>query len=252
MALTALAAILVGGHTEAASLAAQCDNTLPNNQTCPEGHGPFFYADPDHCSMYWQCDEGCSSHLLCQKDYLYDDLHKWCNFPKDVSCGDRDCDGRPCKPNPPPINFTCPADNGLFPDDHNCIKYYQCYEGVPEEKICQVKDNKQLLYDPDHQWCDWPDRVKCGGRPVCDKDDKNCGTQPTPAPTTPGTTHPPNTCDTFGACYKPGEMRSEGECKNCFCECASSKWTQLCCQPGLVFNPVSSQCDWPYNNPDCK
>ena len=32
------------------------------------------------------------------------------------------------------------------------------------------------------------------------------------------------------------------------------RWQQICCQPGLVFNPdkAGGQCDWPYNMPDCK
>merc|ERR1712174_184046 len=72
------------------------------------------------------------------------------------------------------------------------------------------------------------------------------------APTTPQ----PNTCDTFGPCSaaQQGQMRSEGTCKQCFCECSATRWQQICCQPGLVFNPdkAGGQCDWPYNMPDCK
>jgi len=229
--------------------AAQCSDKLPNGQHCPKDKGPYFYADPDHCSRYWQCDNGCASHLLCEKDYLYDDLHKWCNYPKMVDCGKRDCDGRPCKDPEPPFEFTCPEPNGLFPDPKNCMKYYNCYEKVPEHLSCQVKNGQQLLYDPTTTWCDWPDRVNCGARPICDKNDKNCNNQPTQKPVT---TKAPNDCDSFGACSKTGELRGQGKCKNCFCECGSGKWLQICCQPHLVFNDHIGQCDWPYNIPECQ
>jgi len=253
----ALVAIALGMASPASGYSlpevGNCTKTLPNNQTCPDGTGPYFYADPDHCSMYYQCDDGCASHLLCQGDYLYDDKHQWCNFPQQVTCGTRDCDGRPCKPNPPPTNFTCPTDTGLFPDDDNCMKYFQCYEGTAEQKNCDMRDGKQLLYDVGNKWCDWPDRVVCGNRPICDKDNQGCTTQPPPPSTT---THQPNTCDTFGPCSaaQQGQMRSEGTCKQCFCECSATRWQQICCQPGLVFNPdkAGGQCDWPYNMPDCK
>ena len=34
-----------------AAAVGNCSHSLPNNQVCPDGHGPYFYADPDHCSM---------------------------------------------------------------------------------------------------------------------------------------------------------------------------------------------------------
>jgi len=318
--------------------AKKCTDELPNGQHCPKGKGPFFYPDPDHCSRYWQCDNGCASHMLCDMDFLYDDKHAWCNTPQQVDCGTRDCDNRDCKDPEPPFNFTCPHPDGLFADPSNCMKYFQCYMGVPDRKSCPTKEGQQLLYDPsttwcdwpdrvncgarpicdvhdkncDHTpselptkttkpspshdftcpkpnglfpdpkncmkyyqcyentatrmscqfksgqqllydptttWCDWPDRVTCGARPVCDIHDKNCNSQPTQAPTT---TKAPNACDKFGACAKPGDLKPQGDCQQCFCECGSGKWLQICCQPHLVFNERIGQCDWTFNVPDCK
>jgi len=227
-----------------------CNHLLPDNTTCPAGKGPYIYPDPDHCSRFWQCDNGCSSHMLCQKDFLYDVEHKWCNTPELVECGSRDCDGRPCKKPAPKPEFECPTPNGLFPDEANCMKYFQCYENVPQVMNCQVTAGQQLLYDPAHEWCNWPDSVDCGLRPICDKNDENCNNQPTLPPTT---TAPPNLCDEFGSCSLSdnGALRPQGVCDHCFCECSSGRWQQLCCQPNLIFDGRNLQCNWPYNVPGC-
>ena len=48
--------------------------------------------------------------------------------------------------------MNAPSDNGLFPDDDNCMKYFQCYEGTAEQKNCEMRDGKQLLYDIENKW----------------------------------------------------------------------------------------------------
>ena len=35
-------------------------------------------------------------------------------------------------------------------------------------------NGKQECFDVDHKWCDWPERVDCGDRPICDENDENC------------------------------------------------------------------------------
>ena len=32
----------------------------------------------------------------------------------------------------------------------------------------------QELYDPEHNWCNFPTKVDCGDRPICDRNDENC------------------------------------------------------------------------------
>ena len=46
------------------------------------------------------------------------------------------------------------------------------------------------MYRPSNIQCDWADRVDCGDRPICDKNDENChgGPQTTPDPEEPSTT----------------------------------------------------------------
>ncbi len=40
-----------------------------------------------------------------------------------------------------------------------------------------LADGKQELYDPVNTWCDYPERVDCGNRPICDVNDENCHDQ---------------------------------------------------------------------------
>ena len=35
-------------------------------------------------------------------------------------------------------------------------------------------NGKQECFDEAHIWCDWPERVNCGNRPICDENDENC------------------------------------------------------------------------------
>merc|ERR1712008_190773 len=58
-----------------------CENTtLPDGTTCPptENH---LYVDPDHCSRYWECYNGCLNHITCKNDYLFDPVHGWVISP---------------------------------------------------------------------------------------------------------------------------------------------------------------------------
>ena len=49
---------------------------------------------------------------------------------------------------------------------------------------------KQEYYDPGHMWCDHQERVDCGDRPICDKNDENC-IEPSTTVTDPSKPTPP-------------------------------------------------------------
>ena len=42
--------------------------------------------------------------------------------------------------------------------------------------ITFLVNGKQECFDPVNTWCDWPERVDCGNRPICDENDENCNT----------------------------------------------------------------------------
>merc|ERR1712020_609266 len=138
----------------------KCENhTLPDGTYCPEdGQIDHTYADPEHCSRFWDCYNGCMTHMQCQQDYLYDIAHGWCDEPHKVTCGDRDPDDRPCKdcgPGPDPPFFDCEAagGDGFYAYDKNCRKYIQCSGGLPDLHTC----NPGLLYRPSNVQCVYPE-----------------------------------------------------------------------------------------------
>jgi len=60
-------------------------------------------------------------------------------------------------------NFICPEKNGYFEDSRQCDKYYDCYDGVPEERLCP----DGLVFDPysrKREPCDHFFNVDCGDR----------------------------------------------------------------------------------------
>jgi len=140
-------------------------------------------------------------------------------------------------------DFTCPEENGFFGDPKNCMKYYECIRGVPNHHTCMSLNGQQLLYRPSDNQCDWPDRVECEDRPVCDKNDENCEEHhiTTPAPTV---------CDGI-ACDHGDGFYPEGECAECYCRCVGGISTETCCASGLVFNPATESCDWTWDVNGC-
>lgn len=60
-------------------------------------------------------------------------------------------------------NFKCPERDGFFEDSVQCDKYYDCYDGVAEEKLCP----DGLIFDPfsnKREPCDHYFNVDCGDR----------------------------------------------------------------------------------------
>ena len=69
-------------------------------------------------------------------------------FPK-VTCGDRDCDGRPCQDEqttPEPGDFTCPSKSGYFADPANCVNFYICDEWRPQSMNCPVGKKNEMVF----------------------------------------------------------------------------------------------------------
>ena len=60
-------------------------------------------------------------------------------------------------------NFICPEKDGLFEDTQQCDKYYDCFDGIPEERLCP----DGLVFDPfsrKREPCDHYFNVDCGDR----------------------------------------------------------------------------------------
>merc|ERR1712038_1979555 len=60
-------------------------------------------------------------------------------------------------------NFICPEKDGFFEDTQQCDKYYDCFDGIPEERLCP----DGLVFDPfsrKREPCDHYFNVDCGDR----------------------------------------------------------------------------------------
>ena len=60
-------------------------------------------------------------------------------------------------------SFRCPEPNGYFEDVKQCDKYYDCQDGVAEERLCP----DGLVFDPfsrKREPCDHYFNVDCGDR----------------------------------------------------------------------------------------
>jgi len=158
-----------------------------------------------------------------------------------VDCGTRPCGDLPCAdPAPPPDDFECPEEEGFYPDPDNCVKHFRCFEGVATEIACKPgTDGRQELYDDVHFICAAANSVNCGDRPICDENDQNCvgqGVTTTPAP---------NGClDSIGdLCDAVGEF-PEGPCVECWCSCPFAGFppSEVCCQPGTLYDAGTGIC----------
>ena len=56
--------------------------------------------------------------------------------------------------------FECPVSEGHFPDPEDCSVYYQCAQGTPHRRQCEVG----LSWSVDTDMCDWEDNVNCKGQ----------------------------------------------------------------------------------------
>lgn len=97
------------------------------------------------------------------------------------------------------------------------------------------------IHPPSYR-CDFPENVSCGTRPICDANDENCAPQPTAAPTACDDVE----CPSGGDTWVP-----EAPCAECVCQCSGGVAREICCQPGLVWNPAVNVCDFPANVPAC-
>jgi len=234
-----------------------CPNTLPDGTLCPADHDNIAhtYEDPEDCSSYYECWNGCMAHLQCKSDYLYDSFSDICTKQEDVVCGDRPCnDPIHCDhpgTTPPPdcghIKNCTDVTDGYYPDEWNCRKYWICRGGKGEHHTCP-NDNqgKHMMYDLVYDGCNYIAQTDCGDRPDCDDCDENCV-----QPTTPG---PSGNCahHDCSADSSPDGFYAEGDCENTYCRCVGGVGYLQHCSPGLVFYEPKIQCDWPYNVPGCQ
>jgi len=222
-------------------LAQECENNFPDGSDCSIFEHKM--EDPDDCTSFWWCVDGCPVKQKCEADYLYGIEDSNCRDNNKVDCGTRPClDPSHC-PSEHPTTQVCdhPVDcnelgNGWFQDDYNCRKYWHCFDGQGDHMLCPPGQ----LYNAEKIWCDWRENVNCGARPICGECDADCEYPVTTTTVTPCK----HECTVDG-------VFAEGCCENSFCQCFGHLGVLQHCGKGLVFNDVTHTCDYTFNVDCC-
>ena len=107
-------------------------------------HYQYFYflqyhRDPEVCSNYWSCYNGCAYEQTCQNGLVWNPTHNYCDWPSNVDCNDTNPN-----PNPhPDPGFDCPEHDGFYADENNCMKYYECRQNKPNHLSC---NKSKIIY----------------------------------------------------------------------------------------------------------
>merc|ERR1712244_27314 len=120
-------------------------------------------------------------------------------------------------------NFICPEKDGYFEDSRQCDKYYDCFDGIPEERLCQ----DGLVFDPfsrKREPCDHYFNVDCGDR---------LDLQPPKGPS--------DLCPRLNGFYS----HPDPSVCHIFYACVDGQAEEYTCSSGLWFDEYSGVCNWP-------
>ncbi|KAH8361642.1 hypothetical protein KR084_012014 [Drosophila pseudotakahashii] len=150
----------------------------------------YLLSYPYDCQAYINCTHGWPVLEYCVKDKLFNELLGICDTPDEVDCDERplpttttqipltsttEWDGV-CGPTPEGVeeDYCMPKGNGFYEYPYNCSGYLACRNGCTDLDYCQP----DKLFNSWLHICDTPNSVWC---------------DPSPYPTTPGTTGKPTT-----------------------------------------------------------
>lgn len=226
---------------------------------CARKHSNGILVAHQKCNKYYICDNGRPEALRCPKHLLFNPKADICDWPNKVDCGNRiilahgddqdieetesedNNDNESGNDDPSKALSICAekGSTGVLVAHKKCNKYYLCDHNKPVAFSCP----ENLLFNPKHDKCDWPEKVDCGDRKIPgendedDVDNHDCGA---------------GNCDPSEAPYLCARKGSDGvliahEICNKFYICLSSKPVALSCPENLVFNSAIDQCDYPEN-----
>ncbi|KAF0299849.1 Protein obstructor-E [Amphibalanus amphitrite] len=137
-----------------------------NSFNCPPTENTGYFADPDQCDKYWDCDRGLATARLCPDGMAFSERARR-NTDPCVLHWLAGCQGRTLQA--PNGTLPCDRQNGYFAheDPSNCIDYYHCLNNVPSPATCAPG----LVFNPRSHGCDWPtdaNREGCNTRASVD------------------------------------------------------------------------------------
>merc|ERR1711971_1302389 len=182
-----------------------CISKLPTGSNCPASHDRGPEPDPDDCTAFWMCHDGCAFKTQCEVGTMYDMTPsvKACVANDMVDCK---ATHRPCASEihcscvdrlPHPQQFEeCSEDSdfdeNFLVDENDCLSFFNCPLGCFDHYSCGTKLNpgtgkvEGLLWKQSKDWCDFPENVQCGTRPC--NDPERCHGDNKPDPTSDPTT----------------------------------------------------------------
>ncbi|XP_035675275.1 uncharacterized protein LOC118415011 [Branchiostoma floridae] len=134
-----------------------------------EGKPDGDYADPEDCTMYYDCSNGIAYHMECPDGLYFNEETDQCDNPANVDCGARRRQA-PRRPTRRPVHgkktsssegFSCEGKpNGDYADPEDCTMYYDCSNGIAYHMECP----DGLYFNEETDQCDNPANVDCGAR----------------------------------------------------------------------------------------
>jgi len=103
---------------------------------CPRLFGTF--ADPEDCSVFWNCQDGVANRYECPPGLAWDEITHACRWANEVP----ECSAQVIATDDEGGEFQCPPPTeGVFtkhPHPGDCRIYFLCINGVPREQSCPL------------------------------------------------------------------------------------------------------------------
>ncbi|XP_047996188.1 chondroitin proteoglycan-2-like [Leguminivora glycinivorella] len=226
----------------------------------------------ENCNQFYKCSEGSPVALNCYGNLLYNYETEQCDWPENVNCEDRnqggDGDNGNDKSeenkgdnnnngnnnngggngNPSEARKICAAEgsDGVLVAHENCNQFYKCSEGSPVTLNCYGN----LLYNYETEQCDWPENVNCEDRNQGGDGDNGKRDSGEDGDSKDGSSEGSgngNPAEAAEICAREGSDSILVAHENCnqYYVCRNGLPVTLDCNPNLVFNPATDQCDWP-------
>lgn len=151
------------------------DNRLNSGaaQVCATENSEGISISHEVCSHFYKCIDNEPVAYSCPGDLLYNSNKDYCDWPRNVDCGDRTIPSDPLESDSEKDHDTgdlrqaitiCSAEGseGMLLTHAHCNLFYECHDGFPVVVDCPP----HLLYNPETENCEWPTYVSCSDRKV--------------------------------------------------------------------------------------
>nr|AGC94490.1 peritrophin-like protein [Spodoptera litura] len=215
----------------------------------------------ENCNQFYKCYRGEPAALDCPQNLLYNPEKEYCDWEWNVDCSnrikpddiiggnpneDKDPDqesGGNSDPSQAPAICAAEGSDGVLVAHENCNQFYKCFGGEPAVLDCPPN----LLYNPEREYCDWPENVDCSNRI---KPDDISGGKPNedkgPEQVSGGNSDPSQAPAICAAEGSDGVLVAHENC-NQFYKCYRGEPAALDCPQNLLYNPEREYCDWEWN-----